>query len=574
MISYLPCPYNDELFYSVVSRYLERVGCTNYRAAVMSLAGKAGGLPQVDLQNKLFTISARTWMTWKKTAEEIANDLTLYPYYSRFLAVRRAEDCLQQLCISTQPGCHAKLGVGVGRIKITKHLCFCKKCRGDDMKLYGETYWHRSHQLPGVLVCPEHGELLSKTSARMHPKTHRGYITAMHGITYESLHSSEDRNAYNTIKAMQIARRSREMLSRPIPEWNGENIAQDYRKAAIERGFIDGAVQLSLPELEKAFIAFYGSRLLRMVQCDFRVGRNSSWFRNIFRSTRKTFHPLQHVLVQLFLESVTTRITDIIPFGLGPWKCPNPHSDHDEDLPIKDPLIYVGHKHRKYVASAKCKCGYHFTFQRVDDQDPRMPIVSKVMQYGPTWEAEARHLRKNGLSILAIAKKMGVYDSNIRSMLQTKRRVNLVTPRKIKHWRKEWLKLLEKVPNRSRKLAAERNRGLYIRLLRNDRKWVLSEPRLWDHNAKPSRHIEWAGRDKRWSEMLKRAAGAIRKAVPLRKSTRTAMIKEAGLGLKILAKYDKYPRCKSVLDKYSESTEAYRERREISRSNGNIELAA
>jgi hypothetical protein len=40
-------------------------------------------------------------------------------------------------------------------------LRVCRQCIRDDLKRHGESYWHRSHQLPGVHICLKHnGELM------------------------------------------------------------------------------------------------------------------------------------------------------------------------------------------------------------------------------------------------------------------------------------------------------------------------------------------------------------------------------------------------------------------------------
>lgn len=569
---FAPVFYPEELLSSCVARYGSIRGTNKATATIRAFFGYDVRVSAV-LPSLLNDVSFRTWYSWRLRGDELVEGQTLYPYYARYLGTDRKGKVKKMLMSGSSTGIQAILGTTAHKIKSAGCLRYCKKCRRSDMAHYGETYWRRTHQLPGVLVCPDHGTELVETRALVHPKSFCGYIDATEA-TACTLVPDRQLKIDDCKKALLIAKRSQEMLLGPIPGWNSENITGFYRQAALERAYIDGAVQLSLSKLEKGFISFYGRRLLDLLQCDFQIGRNSSWFRNIFRSRRKSFHPLQHVLVQLFLESVETHITDIIPFGLGPWRCPNPFGEHDEEFPIKDPLIYIGHKHRKYVASAKCKCGYHFTFQQVDKKDPKLPIISKVMQYGPTWEAEARRLRNTGMSMLATAKTLGVHDNNVKRMLEGRRRVDQVTESDIKQWRKEWLRLLKKVPERSRKLAANKNKALYLRLLRNDRKWLLSEPRRWSHRSKPPRFIDWASRDDKWSSMLKSAADAVRKATPLKRATRTAIIKEAGLGLKILAKYDRYPKCNSTLDAFSESKEDYRERRMEFRAEEDRRIAA
>jgi hypothetical protein len=40
---------------------------------------------------------------------------------------------------------------------------YCPVCRASEKKLYGEAYWHRVHQIPAVLMCPQHKIWLCET---------------------------------------------------------------------------------------------------------------------------------------------------------------------------------------------------------------------------------------------------------------------------------------------------------------------------------------------------------------------------------------------------------------------------
>lgn len=54
---------------------------------------------------------------------------------------------------------------------ITRHLRYCPICAADDRKAHGETYWHRSHQLFGVNICPVHGCELMNSAVEISSKT-------------------------------------------------------------------------------------------------------------------------------------------------------------------------------------------------------------------------------------------------------------------------------------------------------------------------------------------------------------------------------------------------------------------
>lgn len=46
---------------------------------------------------------------------------------------------------------------GVSHVSLIEHLKRCPECWRQDFLLYGTTYFHRAHNMPGVTVCAEHG---------------------------------------------------------------------------------------------------------------------------------------------------------------------------------------------------------------------------------------------------------------------------------------------------------------------------------------------------------------------------------------------------------------------------------
>ena len=93
--------------------------------------------------------------------ESLAHGHTLYSFYATFLA----EDITAQVLESRRSGqrgnIHNRTGIIASAIKSPKDLRFCPLCLEADQQQYGEAYWHRLHQVPGVLVvCSLHAVFL------------------------------------------------------------------------------------------------------------------------------------------------------------------------------------------------------------------------------------------------------------------------------------------------------------------------------------------------------------------------------------------------------------------------------
>jgi len=375
MLCYLPAPYPDELLYSVIARYMIHVGAKDPFTTIVHVFGR-NMITRVGLPGSLDIVSERTWPVWQMTGADIAHQLTLFPYYSHFIGEKRALECLEVIRSNDCKGLPLRLGLTRSSVKLPKHLRFCKTCRENDLLNYGETYWHRSHQLAGVFVCPEHGERLFDTNALMQPSRRGPYIDATRITSDPQWENSNDTlNTQEAAIALNVAVRCREILHGQVSQWPKEDMRMAYRRAAIERGFVKDLMMLSHSKIEEAFVTYYG-QMLAILGCEVTPGQDDSWIKLIVRGfTRGNFHPVYHALFQVFLESVPVDPYRTIHFGLGPWKCPNRSVSHKKPFPVKN-AMYSKSPNGMQV-DATCDCGLRFTFSRTYETDSKLPVVDR-----------------------------------------------------------------------------------------------------------------------------------------------------------------------------------------------------
>jgi len=584
MLCYLPAPYPDELLYSVIARYVVQIGAKDASEAAVQIFGRKM-ITRVGLPGSLDIVSERTWPVWQMTGADIAKQLTLFPYYSYALPESRALKCLEILRSDCCQGLSLRFGLSMSSVKLPQFLRFCRTCREHNMQTYGETYWRRSHQLVGVLVCPEHGEELIDTNVPMQSLKRGKYIDATLITTDPELARNDDTlSEKEATIALRVAIRCQEILHGQAPQWPKEDLRMAYRRAVIERGFAKYLIMLSHAKIEEAFVTYYGT-LLSLLGCEVTAGQDYSWIRLIVRGhVRGSYHPAYHALFQVFLESVPVDPDRRIHFSLGPWKCPNPSASHKDPLPVKN-AVYEKSACGMQV-EATCACGLRFTFSRTSETDQRMPVVTRILQPVQTWKDEARLLMKCGLDDTAIAARLKLSIKTVRGMLKrqqnpghgtfnqlpfgpdileglpTKKKWRFhVSLEEIAQWRQEWLRLLSEVPNHSWHQARKKNEGLYSKLSYYDRDWMNAQAKIPNELSIPER-VDWQDRDKRWGPMLRAAAGKIRSELPCRKITKAAVIKEAGLEpTSILQRLDRLPECRSALDECVETRDDYHERR-------------
>lgn len=156
MATFLPDALNDESLASVVARYIdERPWCatTSVIKNVFGYLAYASVLGQA-----LGHVAAETHHCWGLSAEEIAENLTCFPYFAALSDQRRAEGLLNRM---VEPRSLRKGRPMVSpRFGGSRGMRFCKSCFSSDRREGLPLYWRRTHQLPGVVLCPWHEESL------------------------------------------------------------------------------------------------------------------------------------------------------------------------------------------------------------------------------------------------------------------------------------------------------------------------------------------------------------------------------------------------------------------------------
>ncbi len=153
MIGYFPKIYDDELIYSWIARYLVHSGYTSAADAYQDLYFNKNLRPSVELMNNLID-DAKSVMTKQMSLEELIHKHTLFPEYGRFIDPVRRERLIKEADFTK--------GNWINNLMIPASLgerClkYCPLCAKEDRDQYGETYWHRKHQIIGVKICVRHG---------------------------------------------------------------------------------------------------------------------------------------------------------------------------------------------------------------------------------------------------------------------------------------------------------------------------------------------------------------------------------------------------------------------------------
>ncbi|MBW7894888.1 MAG: TniQ family protein [Opitutaceae bacterium] len=168
----IPLPLPDEVIYSTLARACRRLGISSYNLRQMLFDGREI-IPRPHFCSQLDLVAGalRERAGWACTAATIKLHHTLAPLALPLLPAHirpRCEAALHHAHYSRNllGRCRQVLG-----IHTHTQLRFCPACRSEDRLRYGESYFHRVHQIPALQVCPHHRLWLRECEVTAEPKT-------------------------------------------------------------------------------------------------------------------------------------------------------------------------------------------------------------------------------------------------------------------------------------------------------------------------------------------------------------------------------------------------------------------
>lgn len=251
MIAYLPNIYPDELVYSWFCRYYIHSGSLNYKMALNDLfCKKSDGLSKEFVGN--INPEARERIEKVISMEDVVLKHTMFPQYARFSIGK--EQILNTLINNATVDVHNLFTV-LPRNDNDRYLKYCPICVKQDREQYGETYWHRLHQIRGMSVCTKHGCML--------------YLSDVSAISYNSF--SFQPVEFNVDEGAEIIMADEfplnyyryivNVFNAPIDFENEIPISAVLYKVLKEQGYLKGS-QRKVQQLTEDMYDFFSRRIL------------------------------------------------------------------------------------------------------------------------------------------------------------------------------------------------------------------------------------------------------------------------------------------------------------------------
>lgn len=299
-LDFVPLLAPDETLFS----FLARASCLGAYEGAQSAAGdwpsRRAGLV-FDFPYELERLT-RVIPVGEGNPEQLACAATCLPFFTRFRTSAVSSQAARILCGSSvgllkhDLGLRASAGGPMGVIRA------CPECMSADVAEYGTAYWHRSLQLPGVLVCPKHEVALIEAKS-MRPGKQQIFFLPQQIEYTKSAHGRLTPTAH--ARALQFSRLASAALQTPLPgDFDAEALYHTYRNALRTEGLLSKSRRLRLADLETRLEAHIEGVPDGVRLCRPELSRGPVALISVLRARAETFNTVPHlVLIEMLFGS-------------------------------------------------------------------------------------------------------------------------------------------------------------------------------------------------------------------------------------------------------------------------------
>ncbi|KAG8152303.1 TnsD family Tn7-like transposition protein [Burkholderia catarinensis] len=411
MATYLDEPLDDEPLFSIVARYIQ----SSIVSRKKDLLKRLFGVERIVANTAL--IAQETYASWGLSAQEVAKRMTMYPYFAAFLSPAQAHKWLERIASTN----HIPQGKDRRGVKLDgecdRHR-YCRSCFRENIQSGDPLHWRRTHQLPGVIFCVRHQELLYEWEYThfLHKVVAAGQVEGER-ISIEA--TERQRSAL-----LAIAKISDDVLNERV-SFESENFVRRFRKYLFSKSryfFGERYDQCVARLVERTFGAMYVRKYnVDLRQAHFRKIRGVSAMtalRVITAAALVTQIEEDETLVDdtHFSDLFDNVPSDLIrkkgvrlgPIGPHPSStCPSKLASHGTGHAIK-------HWHRRTgTYRGQCNCGMAITYTLGVDGEPMIRIID----WGEPYKREVIRLARKGENIKSISIKLGISRSTVKKII-------------------------------------------------------------------------------------------------------------------------------------------------------------
>jgi Tn7-like transposition protein D/TniQ len=574
MVVGFPFPYPDETIPSAVARYIERLGFPDVTPALTELYGRATVGNVTDLPTNLGALAEALGHC---SVDMLIDEHTLWPFYAAFTFEPRRNRSRHEMCTNGTP--YHTLGLTASQVPVNVILRYCPLCLQTDREMFGETYWHRSHQIPGISVCSNHGTRLKESNAAYRYGRNRyAFPTAESSISIDG--TSTETGASHQCA---LAEKAVWLLGNPSFHVNPDVFVADLRGFLVEKGYALYSGRVFISRIRAEMAQLFGPAFLNETGCTI-PDIGPCWIDRLLNAKFKILQPIRYLLMTLFVSMPIEKLlehceTDQYPFSSPPWPCLNPTCiDFDRNSIVECQIAPTWNSHRLRGEFLCATCGMTYVRFGPDTSENERHSRANIPIYGRNWDQQLADLwQDDGYSLRRLSKILGVDPRTARRQaerLSLAPRANFRTNVMCKEQpaeqraeqtvgaaRGEWLNLKAQHPEMGRTTLRKQASRLYSFLWRHDREWLKDSMPATRARAVRCNRIDWSESDQAASTSIEAAAQYVLAQSPPVRLTKATLLRTSGnirLDNKQLAKM---PQATLTLNGLAESRVEFAKRR-------------
>jgi hypothetical protein len=533
--------------------------------AVQELFGKNTVIAVIDLPSNLSAFAKRLPNPHLFPADTLIDDHTMLPYHAPFLPADRLQLVREDMLGSNGPAIHMRAGIMASQVPQPRALHLCKFCVREDLAQYGDCYWHREHQAPGVLVCSKHSIALTDTDVLIRDRKTRYRFTTAASAYREASAPSTMAISAAIIGYFEfvhyIATSTGWLLEQNVQPQGLEFLQQRYLQALAGFGYATSGGRVRANDVCVDFRERYPAELLSLLGCELPAGQADNWLLGMLRKPDGIQQPIRHLVLMHFLGLSPQEF-----FGTGTELSSDEHGS--DDIYQVNNEASVQKDTQKRTTASRWDPAWDGTLRDLWARTD-ISLDEKARRLGVDPLTVKRHASRLGLEFPQGMSQKGAF---LSSTANDNRIAVEISVRDEK--RELWLKVSAENEGWGVKKLRQVAPALYAWLYRHDRVWLASHLPAREPTAIQRARIDWQARDKTLCEAADLAVKRIRakEGRPVR-VTKTAIGREIGETALIQRNIDKLPLTQKLLDRESETHMEFAIRRlawavELSREQG------
>ncbi|TKR57263.1 hypothetical protein D7I39_03070 [Allopusillimonas ginsengisoli] len=503
---------DDETFYSLCCRFHYVFGNALDSKTARQLFDHPQHGTQHDFPSRINIFIERMHGMFGTNAKALIYKHTILRFYLPWRHEQQAQAIVQAMCNGHVGKIKSLLGLPASRMRANHPLRACPVCMQSDKQQHGVSYWHLSHQLPGVWVCPIHACAL-KVSTMKSNGIGRFLWCLPHEDSFYS--QAPGFNEEVTVKALKdLSSVAAAIFSLDSSSYiDPLKLASTYRQALEDYALLRGRTQIALKDATDQYLQF--TKQLNFAGLDIPLptsqSQASAQLTKILACPPRSTHPLRHMLLILWLFGNWEQFWGVYlqakPCSQTSYQ-PKPPAQRPIDPRISE-LVSLVQDQSMAVSTAARKIG--IAVQTAQRWASSQGIAIRRRPKTPKQNLKLIvHDLRQGKDKAEVAHRHQVSIQTIYRLLKT-------DPRLLARWEKQrdeqkvlavrraWKSAIRRNPEAILKKLRTLEPGCYTWLYRHDRDWLVqSVEQIPKHQYEPT-GVDWDLRDAQLVDLISNA---------------------------------------------------------------------